>query len=52
LKSISDGVFEGIHGTRLPEEREGLVEMFAIKDAAGGKELRKLAGQRTKKKLR
>lgn len=50
-KRIPDGVFEGIHDTRLPEEREGLVEMFAVKDAAGDKDLRRLAGKRTKKKL-
>jgi hypothetical protein len=32
LQRIPGDVFDGIRDTRPPEEREGLVEMFAIQD--------------------
>jgi hypothetical protein len=51
LKSLPDDMFEGIRDTRPPEEREGLVEMFAVENKALDKELGKLARSRTKKKL-
>ena len=51
LQRIPEDVFEGIRDTRPPEEREGLVEMFAVENEALDEELRRLAHRRTEKKL-